>query len=76
MTLISFAQINHTCVHAKFRSSTTIHLNVRAMSIYVVVLSRLQHYVVDAARVIFLKSRNFKILTKKVLISQRRLVVG
>ena len=76
MTLICFAHINHTCMHAKFRSSATIHSRVRAMSTYAVVLSRPQHYVVDATRVIFVKSRNFKILTKKVLISQRRLVVG
>ena len=78
MTLISFVQIIHTCMHTKFRLSKTIHSNVRAMSTYVVVLSWMQHYVVDEARVIFLKSRNFKILTKKIkiLISQRRIVVG
>ena len=76
MTLISIVQINHTCMHTKFRLSTTIHLKEIIMTIYEVILSWMQHYVVDAARVIFLKSRNFKILTKKVLISQRRVVVG
>ena len=76
MTLISFLQIDHTCLHAKFRLSTTIRLKDFVMTSYEAILSWMQHYVVDATRVIFLKSRNFKILTKKALISQRRLVVG
>ena len=76
MTLISFVQIDHTCLHTKFRLSTTIRLKDFVMTSYEAILSWMQHYVVDAARVIFLKSRIFKILTKKVLISQRRLVVG
>ena len=76
MTLISFVQITHTCIHTKFRLSTTIHSNIIVMTSYEVILSWMQHYVVDKARVIFLKSKNFKILTKKVLISQRKLVVG
>ena len=76
MTLISFAQIKHACMHAKFRLIAPTHSKFKSMSIYVVVLSLLHFCVVDAARVIFLKSRNFKILTNKVLISQRRVVVG
>ena len=76
MTLISFVQIDHMCLHTKFRFSTTIRSNDFVMTIYEAILSWLQHYVVDAARVNFLKSRIFKILTKKVLISQRRLIVG
>ena len=76
MTLISFLQIDHTCLHAKFRLSTTIRSKDFVMTSYEAILSWMQHYVVDAARVNFLKSRIFKILTKKFLISQRRLVVG
>ena len=64
MTLISFLQIDHTCLHAKFRLSTTIRSNDFVMTIYEAILSWLQHYVVDAARVNFLKLRNFKILSK------------
>ena len=75
MTLISFLQIDHTCLHAKFRLSTTIRSKDFVMTSYEAILSWMQHYVVDGTRVIFLKSRNFKILTKKFLITQRRLVV-
>ena len=76
MTLISFLQIDHTCLHTKFRLSMTICSKDFVMTSYEAILSWMQHYVVDAARVNFLKSRIFKILTKKFLISQRRLVVG
>ena len=71
-----FAQIKHTCMHTKVRLSTSVHLKNIIMASYEAILSWMQLYVVDAARVILLKSRNFKFLTKKVLISQRRLVVG
>ena len=76
MTLISFVQIIHTWMHTKFRLYTTVHSKVIVMTSYEVILSWMQHYVVDEARVIFLKSKNFKILTRKVLISRRKLVVG
>ena len=76
MTLISFAQIKHACMHAKFRLIAPTHSKDIFMSTYAVILSWIQLYVVDEARVIFLKSKNFKILTKKVLILQRRLIVG
>ena len=76
MPLIWFSQFNHTCIYAKFRSIAPTHSKDIFMSTYAVILSWIQLYVVDEARVIFLKSKNFKILTKKVLISQRRLIVG
>ena len=63
-------------MHAKFRLIAPTHLKDIFMSTYAVILSWIQLYVVDEARVIFLKSKNFKILSNKVLISQRKVVVG